>query len=44
MRKKEVDLITRVLQSCIPLKKYESVIDWYEDFKKKMRDELKKKK
>jgi hypothetical protein len=37
---KEMKAIENVLTKTTPLEKYDSVKDWYEDFKKQMRKEI----
>ena len=40
MPNQDKDKIARSIANCTPLDKYASVIDWYDDFKKRLREEI----
>ena len=43
MPTQDKDIIAKVIAECTPLDKYTSVIDWYDDFKKRIRAEIRSK-
>ena len=42
MKKKDQQKIENVLMATTPVSKYETIEDWYKEFKKEMRKEIKK--